>query len=648
MKRFRYGIGILAWVVVLILVGQYLFASRPLNGDVVALPESAGVVIGQQAGSGEFFAGEPATGGTQVYVSADGHGWHRLAGLLPGTLHELTSSTLAPDTIYAATDAGFFVTRDGETWTSIAMPTAVTALAMDPTMADMVYVATAEPALYRVTDMGTSRQRVAAEGLGDVQIQQLFVNAEESQIVLAATNRGLYRSESSGENWTSVDSLRGAVVVLAAATDNPDVVYAGTYDNGFYRSSDAGLTWEAANVGLNQAPGVSLAITALSTDPQRPGTLYAATGYVLGHTRRVLSPAGIYTSVDGGTDWVPVASFEPGAAVVTGLVPAEGGGVRAITADDVTTYAFDLDTATRDLVSADAATRLTAAKVLSIAATAQQRDVLLAHLGDENVQVGYYVARALTRLNDPQTVNALIARIENGSPAEQQRAIMALGEMRAQSAVPALIEVFQSDEGLASASARALANIGNDDAYAALIDALRDDAMTMRRQAAMAALERAGEPAVPPLLTALTAGDATLRANAAEVLGWIDAPAAIPALRPLLRDPVPAVRANAAWALGQLGDVSSLSALETMAREETNTRVRAAAEQAVAAIQAEPALPEVVPDEPVIDDTVSALPTVEITPRQLLWIALILLTIVGVTMFVIHNNRGRPGHGHAV
>lgn len=636
MTRRWLRLGLVVWFVLIIAGSWYVLTNQPFRAGSTDMPQTADLIAGQQQ-DGTFYAAQQRTdGATEVSLSPRGQVWSNLPSALPGRLQSIADSPLDDALIYAATDAGFYVSGDGGSdWNAVDLPGSVTAVAMDTQMADLAYVATDEPAIYRLTDLGTSQQRVTATGLDGDTIQQLVVHGENSQIVLAVTDRGVFRSESAGETWNRVDGLPGDVTSIAAAPDNVNVVYAGTRDAGFFRSRDGGQSWNAANVGLDMVPGASLAITAITVDPAQQGMLYAATGYVLGHTQRVLSPAGIYLSVDGGTDWVRIAGLEPGAEEVTALVPAPNGSVRAITASGVQTYELDAAAAARALDSADVNERLAAAKLLSVSATADQADALLAHLDDVDPQVGYYTARALGRVDTEQVRAALISRVETGTPAETQRAIIALGALQATEAVPALRNAFLTQEGMQTLSAQALAKIGTEDAWNILTDALNSETYTAQRQAAMTAFEQRGEPAVPTLIAALDSDNAALRANAAQVLGFIDSPQAIHALRPLLSDQVPAVRAAAAQALGKLGDTTSLTMLNALAETDEDAAVRAAAEEAITNIQADPTL---LPDEALTPPAVQNL-GLRVTPVQAIS-ALLIVMVVGTGTWWISHRRG--------
>jgi photosystem II stability/assembly factor-like uncharacterized protein len=88
-------------------------------------------------------------------------------------------------------------------------------------------------------------------------------------------------------NWMGPEG--GSVVSLAADPGNQDIVYAGTVYGGVFKSSDRGMSWEAANQGLG-----NLFVHSLAVDPQNGNTVYAGT-----------YGEGVYKSPDGGETWFP-------------------------------------------------------------------------------------------------------------------------------------------------------------------------------------------------------------------------------------------------------------------------------------------------------------------------------------------------------
>jgi photosystem II stability/assembly factor-like uncharacterized protein len=96
-------------------------------------------------------------------------------------------------------------------------------------------------------------------------------------------------------SWQRISDLPRQINTLVVDPTNPQVIYAGTGDNGsgcgVYKSEDAGLTWRLASSGL---PSEDVTALALSRDV--PPTLYAAVG-VRGD---------VFASSDGAQSWARV------------------------------------------------------------------------------------------------------------------------------------------------------------------------------------------------------------------------------------------------------------------------------------------------------------------------------------------------------
>ncbi len=89
------------------------------------------------------------------------------------------------------------------------------------------------------------------------------------------------------EPLVEVGPYGGSVVALVADPVNPNVMYAGSWGAGVFRSTDGGNVWVAYNQGLK-----NLNIDSLAIDPVRPNVLYAGT-----------HAGGVYKSVDSGASW---------------------------------------------------------------------------------------------------------------------------------------------------------------------------------------------------------------------------------------------------------------------------------------------------------------------------------------------------------
>jgi photosystem II stability/assembly factor-like uncharacterized protein len=90
-----------------------------------------------------------------------------------------------------------------------------------------------------------------------------------------------------GENiWTTNGPPGATVYCIEVRPDDPNVVYAGTTQDGIYRSTDGGETWAKFGEGLIRETMLSIAC-----HPFAPDTMYCSAVY------------GMYKSIDAGAHW---------------------------------------------------------------------------------------------------------------------------------------------------------------------------------------------------------------------------------------------------------------------------------------------------------------------------------------------------------
>jgi photosystem II stability/assembly factor-like uncharacterized protein len=127
----------------------------------------------------------------------------------------------------------------------------------------------------------------------------IVADAASHTIYIGSAGAGVLKSTDGGARFVAVNNgLGGSIVTgLGMAPNNPEVVYANTQFDGFYRTIDGGAHWTGGNWG-----GFTLL-----ADPANPGTLYSASGpfdYV-------------QKSTDGGHTWFYVADGLGEASVST-------------------------------------------------------------------------------------------------------------------------------------------------------------------------------------------------------------------------------------------------------------------------------------------------------------------------------------------
>jgi photosystem II stability/assembly factor-like uncharacterized protein len=97
--------------------------------------------------------------------------------------------------------------------------------------------------------------------------------------------------------WSSNGPEGGNIRTLAIDPSNPDTLYAGTWGQGVFKSTDGGASWSAASNGLTDDS--TLTIHTLTIDPVTPTTLYAGTS------------GSIFKSTDGGGNWSELTTGLP-------------------------------------------------------------------------------------------------------------------------------------------------------------------------------------------------------------------------------------------------------------------------------------------------------------------------------------------------
>ena len=123
---------------------------------------------------------------------------------------------------------------------------------------------------------------------GGGETQAIALHPTEPHIIYVGAAKGLCKTTKAGkDNWPSSGLETYSPRVIVINPTNPDKVYAGTYEMGIYRTSDAAQTWKAVNSGLSDPH-----IRALVIDPATPETLYAGA-----------DGGGVFKTTNGAATW---------------------------------------------------------------------------------------------------------------------------------------------------------------------------------------------------------------------------------------------------------------------------------------------------------------------------------------------------------
>jgi photosystem II stability/assembly factor-like uncharacterized protein len=256
-----------------------------------------------------------------------------------------------PNIVYAAVSSVYFAggwvrdnpplfkTTDGGAHWSAASPglppdfaISGIALAIDPQSPNTLYAGLPGPfpKVFKTTDGGTTWNNTGGIGLpSDTSYtyccmynyaMSLVVDPHNSSTIYAGVyGAGMFKSTDGGTNWSEISSgprvpsqnswlgteyaLAGLSVIAIEPLDS-NILYAGTTNlcgcmdepnpTGVWKSTDGGVSWNAAYLGLPAGPGWIHPVNSLAIHPESAGTVYAS-----------LYGLGVFKSTNGGGNWTP-------------------------------------------------------------------------------------------------------------------------------------------------------------------------------------------------------------------------------------------------------------------------------------------------------------------------------------------------------
>lgn len=265
-----------------------------------------------------------AGGSEGIYRSSDwGETWNIVCSNPGDPPHpalqcmELVCDPLHPDTIYAPTLSGYlWRSRDrGLRWEIVGYGTLpidqITSMAVDPVDCRVLYCHGSKAAggasgIFRSTDFGETWQQVLpcyglpwpcdlrAHPSPEPGIRSVIWFAGQPN--LAPYYWPVYKSKDDGATWIGMDPA-GDLAMYSLAIDpmNPDVVYAGSYRKGVFKTTNGGDSWFGANYRLTNT-----LVTSVAGPPLQEDIIYA------GCHQNCL-----WKTTDGGADWFRLANLPP-------------------------------------------------------------------------------------------------------------------------------------------------------------------------------------------------------------------------------------------------------------------------------------------------------------------------------------------------
>ncbi|HEY4373257.1 MAG TPA: hypothetical protein VGN52_15105 [Burkholderiales bacterium] len=152
----------------------------------------------------------------------------------------------------------------------------------------------------------------------EARVWTFAMHPEQPGVLYAGTDMGLFRWDEAPARWTALPSPMQDVWALAIDPENPDVLLAGTRPANFYRSADAGRTWEKMSApGIRDFSEINMGptrVTQIIFDPLDHSQVWAS-----------VEIGGIFHSSDGGRNWT---------AKENGLVSSDVHGICVIPRPD--------------------------------------------------------------------------------------------------------------------------------------------------------------------------------------------------------------------------------------------------------------------------------------------------------------------------
>jgi photosystem II stability/assembly factor-like uncharacterized protein len=235
-----------------------------------------------------LYAGTSQAG---VFRSTNGgRTWERRSNGLPvnGGVGPLELAPSDPSRLYAVVGgAGFFTSNDGgATWRQLPrLENWITQLVVDPSQPRTLYAAAR--GLIKSTDGGQtwSRLPVASDGA-------IAVAPSAPNVLYTEVYGRIWRSIDHGATWTEKTASFSSIDLILVDPRNPDIVYF-TVTRDLFKSTSGGSSPSRIWDGTPPNPGVEN----FAIDPRSPSTIYAGT-----------SNDGVFRSRDGGATWAHAAS----------------------------------------------------------------------------------------------------------------------------------------------------------------------------------------------------------------------------------------------------------------------------------------------------------------------------------------------------
>ena len=216
---------------------------------------------------------------TEIYRSVNGGvNWQFVTNVPTATgsgIQSLAADPNDPATVYAGSysDGLYVSVNGGVSWIASNAGLAdlnVSAIAVSPSNPSILYAVGFYSGVYKSSDKGANWVQV----LSEYYVTDLAVDPGNSAAAYLISGNGMvYATADGGGSWTP-RFWEVTATSLAIAPSNTQILYIGT-TSGVWQSPDAGLTWAAANTGIEH-----LIVRDVAVNPSNPSIVYADAQYL--------------------------------------------------------------------------------------------------------------------------------------------------------------------------------------------------------------------------------------------------------------------------------------------------------------------------------------------------------------------------------